>query len=239
MMSSHLNLAALTPTGRAFPRPPRRPQSHPALATPEAETTPAPPKRKRQVPDALTDDEVTRLLAVPNVRTKTGLRDRVLMTLLLFGGLRISEACDLTPDQVDLAAGWLHLRGTKGRKSRDLPISPNLRPWLEAWAGQRITSCPHFLHTVHAQATVGTTPGQRLNRTAAWKMIHRCALQAGVREQCAHPHSLRHTFASRILRQGGSIYHVQQLLGHSNISTTSIYLHVTPNELAELMNKIG
>ena len=238
-MSSHFNLAALTPTGRAFPRPPRRPQSHPALATPEAETTPAPPKRKRQVPDALTDDEVTRLLAVPNVRTKTGLRDRVLMTLLVFGGLRISEACDLTPDQVDLAAGWLHLRRTKGGKSRDVPISPALRPWLEAWAAQRIADCPHFLHTVHAQATVGTKPGQRLNRTALWKAVHRYATQAGIREECAHPHSLRHYAATSWLEAGFDLREVQVLLGHASVATTQIYAHVRPARLAEKMNALG
>ena len=239
-MSSHLNLATVTTPGRpAFPRPPRRPQSRPALA-PVATEAPA-PKQRRQIPDALTDDEVTRLLSVPNVKTRTGLRDRCIMETLLRAGLRISEALDLTPDQVDLATepGWLHVRHGKGDKSRDVPISPTLRPWLEKWAAQRLHESATFFHTTCHQGAAGTQPGRRLNRSSMWVAIHRYATQAGVREECAHPHSLRHYAATSWLEAGFDLREVQVLLGHASPSTTAIYAYVRPGRLAEKMTTLG
>jgi integrase/recombinase XerD len=201
------------------------------------------PRKQRQLPDVLTDDEVNRLLAAPNTRTHTGLRDRAIMEVMLRCGLRVSEVCDLRADAVDLDTGWIHVRHGKRDKSRDIAIGPRLAPWLQRWAETRPDS-PYFFCSVWSGHTTGTSPGQRLSRQAIGETSRRYAGKAGVapREEGMHParpHGFRHKFATEAVRAGVSVFVLQKLMGHADVATTGIYLHVESRDVKDAMTQIG
>ena len=201
------------------------------------------PRKQRQLPDVLTDDEVDRLLAAPNIRTHTGLRDRAIMEVALRAGLRVSEICDLRADAVDLDTGWLHVRHGKRDKSRDIAIGPRLAPWLQRWVEIRPES-PYFFCSVWSGHATGNPPGQRLSRQAIGETFRRYADKAGVapREEGMHParpHGFRHKFATEAVRAGVSVFVLQKLMGHADSSTTSLYLHMESRDVADAMAQIG
>jgi len=194
-----------------------------------------PPRALRRLPKALSIDQVTRLLATPDVTTPEGLRDAALLEVLYATGARISEVLDLDVDDVtgvlaDPNAA-LRLFG-KGRKERMVPVGSYARRAVEAWL---VRGRPAF-----AQASVRPGPalllnsrGQRLSRQSAWQVLHRAGLAAGIEAEVS-PHTLRHSFATHLLDGGADIRVVQELLGHSSVTTTQIYTLVTAEHLREV-----
>jgi integrase/recombinase XerD len=180
------------------------------------------PQRFNYLPKFLTEDEINRLFAAPNVATEEGIRDRTMLEIMYAAGLRVSELVSLKHDDVDLLAGLIVCHG-KGSKERRVPLGKSAIHWLQQYAavkaGYGKSSLPYvFLHR-----------GRQFTRQLAWSIIKRRAEAAGIKS--VSPHTLRHSFATHLLQHGADSRSVQALLGHSDISTTQIYTHITDQHL--------
>ena len=176
------------------------------------------PQRFSYLPKFLTEDEINRLLAVPDVSTEEGIRDRAVLEIMYATGLRVSELVGLKQADVDLLAGLVVCHG-KGNKERRVPLGKSAIHWLQQYAavkkGYGKQTAPNvFQHR-----------GRPFTRQIAWSMIKRHAEKAGIKN--VSPHTLRHSFATHLLQHGADSRSVQALLGHSDISTTQIYTHIT------------
>jgi integrase/recombinase XerD len=186
------------------------------------------PQRFSYLPKFLTEDEIDRLLAAPNISTPEGIRDRAVLEVMYASGLRVSELVALKQADVDLLAGLLVCHG-KGSKERRVPLGKSSIHWLQQYAavkaGYGKQSFPNvFLHR-----------GRPFTRHIAWAMIKRHAERAGIKN--VSPHTLRHSFATHLLQRGADSRSVQALLGHSDISTTQIYTHMTDVHLRSAYNR--
>jgi len=180
------------------------------------------PQRFSYLPKFLTEDEINRLLAAPEVATEEGIRDRAILEIMYATGLRVSELVGLKVADVDLLAGLVVCHG-KGNKERRVPLGKSAIHWLQQYAAVKAgygkqTAPQVFLHR-----------GRPLTRQLAWAMIKRHAEKAGIKD--VSPHTLRHSFATHLLQHGADSRSVQALLGHSDISTTQIYTHITDMHL--------
>ena len=186
------------------------------------------PQRFSYLPKFLTEDEINRLFAAPDVSTEEGIRDRAVLEIMYASGLRVSELVALKQADVDLLAGLVVCHG-KGSKERRVPLGKSAIHWLQQYtavkAGYGKASSPYvFLHR-----------GKPFNRHLAWSMIKRYAERAGIKN--VSPHTLRHSFATHLLQRGADSRSVQALLGHSDISTTQIYTHMTDVHLRSAYNR--
>jgi len=176
------------------------------------------PQRFSYLPKFLTEDEINRLLAAPDVSTEEGIRDRAVLEIMYATGLRVSEFVGLKQNDIDLLAGLVVCHG-KGNKERRVPLGKSAIHWLQQYAavkaGYGKSSSPNFfLHR-----------GRPFTRQIAWAMIKGHAEKVGIKN--VSPHTLRHSFATHLLQHGADSRSVQALLGHSDISTTQIYTHIT------------
>ena len=187
--------------------------------------------------DVITKDEARLLLDQPNVKCPTGLRNRVILEVMYRAGLRVSEVIKLKPGHIRWQADGaeLEVRASKGGKERVVPVEQQTRDWLSRWQEQRPKAGGRFFSTLQ---------GKPLSRHYLGQMVARCAERAGiqqteVREEDGkthykvHCHTLRHSYATEKLREGFTIAEVRDLLGHSNVQTTSVYLHSDPEILRE------
>src|SRR5215211_8939095 len=180
------------------------------------------PQRFSYLPRFLTEDEINRLFAAPDIATEEGIRDRAILEIMYATGLRVSELVGLKHNDVDLLAGLIVCHG-KGNKERRVPLGKSAIHWLQQYApvkaGYGKQSWPNvFLYR-----------GKPFTRQLAWSMIKRHAECAGLKH--VSPHTLRHSFATHLLQHGADSRSVQALLGHSDISTTQIYTHITDMHL--------
>lgn len=176
------------------------------------------PQRFTYLPKFLTEEEINRLLAAPDISTAEGIRDRAVLEVMYATGLRVSELVDLKLNDVDLLAGLVRCHG-KGNKERRVPLGKSAIHWLQQYsavkAGFGKQTAPNvFLHR-----------GRPFTRHFAWSMIKRHSMKAGIKD--VSPHTLRHSFATHLLQHGADSRSVQALLGHADISTTQIYTHIT------------
>ena len=180
------------------------------------------PQRFSYLPKFLTEDEINCLLAAPDVSTEEGVRDRAVLEIMYATGLRVSELIGLKQNDIDLLAGLVVCHG-KGNKERRVPLGKSAIHWLQQYAAVKAgygksTSPNVFLHR-----------GRPFTRQLAWSMIKRHAENVGIKN--VSPHTLRHSFATHLLQHGADSRSVQALLGHSDISTTQIYTHITDMHL--------
>ncbi|WP_312568944.1 site-specific tyrosine recombinase XerD [Comamonas sp.] len=186
-------------------------------------------KRPLRVPHTLTQDQVEALLLAPDTSTPLGLRDRAMLELMYASGLRVSELVGLQVHHVDLNAGVLRTEG-KGRKERLVPFGQEAQSWLQRFLQQarqeilgRQTSSDLFV----------TQRGSAMTRVMFWMLVKKYAQLAGITAPLS-PHTLRHAFATHLLNHGADLRVVQMLLGHADISTTTIYTHVARERLQQL-----
>jgi integrase/recombinase XerD len=186
------------------------------------------PQRFAYLPQFLTEDEINQLLAAPDIATEAGVRDRALLEIMYAAGLRVSETVSLKQADVDLQAGLVVCHG-KGSKERRVPLGKSAIHWLQQYNAIRAGyGKPSSLHLF-------VNRGKPLTRQFAWAMIKRYAAKAGVKD--ISPHTLRHSFATHLLQHGADSRSVQALLGHSDISTTQIYTHITDRHLRSSYDK--
>lgn len=191
------------------------------------------PKLGRGIPKALSESDVERLLAAPDVDTALGLRDRAMLELMYGSGLRVSELVGLESLHVNLRQGVLRVLG-KGAKERLVPIGDEAQHWLERYLAEARSTLargkvrtPLFL----------SRRGGEMSRQLFWHGIKRLALQAGIDAARVTPHGLRHAFATHLLNHGADLRALQLLLGHSSLSTTQIYTLVAKEGLKRLHAK--
>ena len=182
-----------------------------------------------RVPKSLSEAQVEALLAAPDVETPLGLRDRAMLELLYASGLRVSELVGLKTVHVGFSEGTLHVTG-KGSKERLVPFGEEALAWLERYLRDGRGA---ILGRRSSDALFVTARGGPMTRQMFWKLIKALAVRAGIAVPLS-PHTLRHAFATHLLNHGADLRTVQMLLGHADISTTTIYTHVARERLRQL-----
>jgi integrase/recombinase XerD len=190
-------------------------------------------KQALRVPKTLGEAQVDALLCAPDVDTHLGLRDRAMLELMYASGLRVSELVGLKTLHVSLNEGVLRIMG-KGSKERLVPFGEEAREWLQRYLAQ---ARPAMLGQRQTEdlfiTTSGPKPGTGMSRVMFWNLVKRYAIEAGITAPLS-PHTLRHAFATHLLNHGADLRAVQMLLGHADISTTTIYTHVARERLKTL-----
>lgn len=187
-----------------------------------------------RVPHTLTEAQVEALLAAPDTSTALGLRDRCMLELMYASGLRVSELVTLKTFSISLNDHVLRVLG-KGSKERMVPFGEVAAQWLQTYL---LRGRPELLAGAQATddlfvSTRGRTIGGALSRIMFWVNVKRYARLAGLTAPLS-PHTLRHAFATHLLNHGADLRAVQMLLGHADISTTTIYTHIARERLAQL-----
>lgn len=184
----------------------------------------------------LTGEELGRLAAQPETSTLSGIRDRAIIELLFSSGLRISELVGLDRDHINLSRREFMVRG-KGQKDRPVFISEQAADWVKQYLDKRQDNAKPLFIRYSGSKTVDTSGNfSRLTARSVQRLIARYARLAGITKHVS-PHTLRHSFATDLLMNGADLRSVQAMLGHSNISTTQIYTHVTDPHLKEVHQK--
>lgn len=184
------------------------------------------PKLFKRIPETLSLDEVESLLAQPDSKSVQGIRDKAILETLYATGMRVSEAVDLKKDGVNFDIGFLRCIG-KGNKERIIPLGKKAVAGLTRYL---TASRPKMLKKKESEFMFLNRSGNKISRQSLWKMIKRYARLARIKTPIK-PHSLRHSFATHLLERGADLRSVQEMLGHSNISTTQIYTHVNKDRL--------
>jgi len=192
-----------------------------------------PARQALRVPKTLTEAQVEALLAAPDVDTALGLRDRTMLELMYASGLRVSELVTLKTLNVSLSENVLRVFG-KGGKERLIPFGEVASDWIRKYMtnvrpmllGSRQTD---DLFVTNRGPKIGTA----MSRVMFWMIVKKYALMAGITQPMS-PHTLRHAFATHLLNHGADLRAVQMLLGHADISTTTIYTHVARERLKKI-----
>lgn len=191
--------------------------------------------RRKQV-TFLTPEELERLFEQSDLSTLHGLRDRAILELLFSSGLRVSELVGLNRDHINLKRREFMVRG-KGEKDRPIFISQSAADWVQKYLDKRSdTTKPLFIRYSGSKQIDLSGNYHRLTARSIQRMVARNGLLAGITKHVS-PHTLRHSFATDLLMNGADLRSVQAMLGHSNISTTQIYTHVTDPHLKEIHTK--
>ncbi|WP_314910578.1 site-specific tyrosine recombinase XerD [Cardiobacterium hominis] len=186
-------------------------------------------RHEKPLPRSLSEAEVERLLAAPDLATPAGLRDAAMLELLYACGLRVSELVWLPLSAVFLQEAVLRVRG-KGDKVRLVPMGEQAAEMVERYCRE---ARPLLLEGRVSDVLFIAARGGAMNRRTFWKLIHDYAIAVGIRTAVS-PHTLRHAFATHLVNHGADLRVVQMLLGHSNLSTTQIYTHVAEARLAKV-----
>jgi integrase len=186
--------------------------------------------------EILTREEVEQLLAACSRRGPTGLRDRALIVVMWRSGLRVSEALDLRPKDVNLDYGTISILHGKGDRARTVGVDPQAAAVIDAWAQRRrklgVGPLSPLLCTIS-----GDGRGKRLKASCVRESLKRLAKKAEI-EKRVHPHGLRHTHAAELAREGVPVHIIRKQLGHASLATTERYIdHLTPLEVINAMQR--
>lgn len=204
----------------------------PALSADKVELA----RTQRKQVTFLTPEELGRLFEQADINKPQGLRDRAILELLFSSGLRVSELVALDRDHINLKRREFTVRG-KGQKDRPIFISPAAAEWISRYLeGRTDTTKPLFIRYSGRKTVDRSGNYHRITARSIQRMVARYALLAGITKHVS-PHTLRHSFATDLLMNGADLRSVQALLGHSNISTTQIYTHVTDPHLKQVHEK--
>lgn len=191
------------------------------------------PKLERNLPKVLSMEEVETLLETPKGSGHFGLRDKAMLEILYATGIRVSELIGLNLDDLHLNMGFLRCIG-KGNKERIIPVGRTATEALERYLEAGRPKFPR--QKSREDALFLNHQGNRLTRQGFWKILKKLAFDANI-EKDLTPHTLRHSFATHLLENGADLRAVQEMLGHSDISTTQIYTHVTKVRLRDVYSK--
>ncbi|WP_375140198.1 site-specific tyrosine recombinase XerD [Azohydromonas aeria] len=186
-------------------------------------------RQPMRVPKSLSEAQVEALLGAPPVEEPLGLRDRAMLELMYASGLRVSELVGLSMLSVGLAEGVLRVTG-KGAKERLVPFGEEAHGWLRRYLAEARGA---ILGARQSDALFVTVRGEAMTRQMFWQLVKKHARAAGI-DAPLSPHTLRHAFATHLLNHGADLRAVQLLLGHADISTTTIYTHVARERLRAL-----
>src|SRR3989344_6097669 len=195
-------------------------------------------KAEAGIPKVLDDVQLKALFSVQDLNRRSGVRDRAILEMLFSTGLRVSELTKLNVGDVNLETGEFSIIG-KGRKIRTVYISPSAKTWFSKYMVTRKDEFdPLFLRYSGKRMEENDLEGESLRLTArsVQRLVKKYVLRAGISVD-ATPHTLRHSYATGLLREGADLRSVQELLGHSNVSTTQIYTHITNRQLKDIHKK--
>jgi len=184
------------------------------------------PKLWKRIPETLSLNEVEALIAQPDARDIQGIRDKAILETLYATGMRVSEAVNLKKDNVNLDIGFLRCIG-KGSKERVIPLGKKAIAGIQKYLD---ASRPKLLKGRESEFLFISRLGRKISRQSFWKIIKKYAQGARIKKPIK-PHILRHSFATHLLEHGADLRSVQEMLGHSNISTTQIYTHINKDRL--------
>ena len=181
------------------------------------------------MPSVLTIDEVNKILDAADINKKLGLRDRAILETMYASGLRVSEVIGLEINNIFFDDGFLRIFG-KGSKERIVPIGKSALNYIEKYYNsERI-----LIKNKDSQNYIFLNfRGRKMTRMSVWNIVKKYSALAGIKKEI-HPHTLRHTFATHLLEGGADIRIIQEMLGHSDISTTQIYTHIDKEYLIEV-----
>ena len=180
------------------------------------------PRRSRKLPVVLSFTEIEKMLDLPDISNKLGLRDKALMEIMYSSGLRVSEAINLKLSDLIFSDEIIRVLG-KGSKERIIPVGSSAIEWVNEYLMKGRPSLEKKLRS-HNIVFLNIR-GTKLSRMGVWKIIDQYARQAEINKE-VHPHTFRHSFATHLLEGGADLRSVQEMLGHSDISTTQIYTHI-------------
>ena len=191
------------------------------------------PKHWRKLPDVLTHEDVDKLLKGPDLNSKLGLRDKAMLEILYASGLRVSELVSLKVSQLNLEVGYLRILG-KGSKERIVPIGTLAKRAMEKYiTSSRQTLISNRKDNRKTDELFLTRRGMGMTRQGFWKLLKGYVAKVNIKASVS-PHTLRHAFATHLLERGADLRSVQQMLGHSDISTTQIYTHILGKTMLEI-----
>lgn len=190
-----------------------------------------PPKVEKKIPEILTVEEIDLLLRQPDDRTPKGIRDKAMLELLYATGIRVSELIHLHLSDVNMQLGYITC--TEHEKERIVPFGSTAKRALERY----LKEARGVLQTVQKEESLFLNcSGRPMSRQGVWKVLKVYVRQAGITEDIT-PHTLRHSFATHLLQNGADLKSVQEMLGHSDISTTQMYLNMGIYKMREVYNK--
>jgi integrase/recombinase XerD len=188
------------------------------------------PRLGRPLPNSLTELDVEKLLAAPDIETALGLRDRTMLEVLYGCGLRVSELVRLRVSEVNMRQGVIRIIG-KGGKERLVPMGEEAMDWVTRFMAHGRNDL--LKSNLHEDVLFPSNRGREMSRQAFWYRIKAHARTASIVRQLS-PHTLRHAFATHLLNHGADLRVVQLLLGHSDLSTTQIYTHIANQRMKDL-----
>ncbi|PIW69455.1 MAG: site-specific tyrosine recombinase XerD [Ignavibacteriales bacterium CG12_big_fil_rev_8_21_14_0_65_30_8] len=182
----------------------------------------SPPKLSKNLPSVLSVNEIEMILSKPDVNDKLGLRDKATLELLYACGIRVSELINLKISSLFFSEEVIRVFG-KGSKERIVPIGSSAVKWINEYLSK---SRPLLEKKMKSENYLFlNTRGTKLSRMSIWKIVDKYVKEAGIKSD-VHPHTFRHSFATHLLEGGADLRAVQEMLGHSDISTTQIYTHI-------------
>lgn len=187
------------------------------------------PKSARALPEVLTIDEINKILDSVNLSERAGLRDRAMLETMYASGLRVSELTNLEISNIDFESGFLRVFG-KGSKERIVPIGKSALNFIQEYmklSRDKIKNARSFNYVFL------NLRGGKLSRMGVWNIVDTYCKKAEIKKE-VHPHTFRHSFATHLLEGGADIRIIQEMLGHSDISTTQIYTHIDKEYLIEI-----
>lgn len=190
------------------------------------------PKYEKKLPDVLDVEEVIQLLETPDLTKNNGYRDRTILELLYATGMRVTELIQIEIDDVNLIMGFVKVFG-KGNKERIIPLGDTVIEYLDTYIN---TVRPQLLKKTVTNVLFLNLHGRPLTRQGIWKLIKQYGLRANINKTLT-PHTLRHSFATHLLENGADLRAVQEMLGHSDISTTQLYTHVSKTQIRQMYNQ--
>lgn len=188
------------------------------------------PKIEKKMPNILTIEEVERLLSTPNSKDQKGVRDKAMLEILYATGIRVTELISLNISDVNLELGYVKCQGTK---ERIVPIGKIAIKALEDYINNHRSL---LIKNKTENALFVNFHGQRMTRQGFWKIIKYYADEAGINKDIT-PYTLRHSFATHLIENGADLKSVQQMLGHTDISTTQIYAEMIKNRISDVYKK--
>ena len=189
------------------------------------------PKVEKKIPDVLSTDDVILLLEQPHGTTPKEIRDKAMLELLYATGIRVTELITLKASDVNIQMNYIVCR--EGEKERIIPFGHAAQLALENYMENARS---HFIGSEGCEALFTNCSGKPMSRLGFWKLIKYYATRAGS-EADITPHTLRHSFAAHLVENGADLKAVQEMLGHSDISTTQIYTHINSSHIREVYAK--
>lgn len=188
------------------------------------------PKMDRKLPQVLTLAEVERILAKPDLRTSIGKRDKAMIELLYATGIRVSELISLSLSDVNTAMGYIKCKNHT--KARVIPLGTMASKAIDMY----LKDGRGYLVNGDEDALFVNYYGKKLTRQGFWKVVKRYSDEAGINKSIT-PHTLRHSFAFHLIQNGADVKAVQEMLGHSDVATTQIYLEMSNSKLRDIYEK--